>query len=474
MSFSLINHDQKPDVSALHPGAQSGQSSIRALLDRYRCGDRISRYFLRGNLARGVGYFRLENGSLYLGHNLGDSVGSPGKDEILVDLSKAGPGGIELPFDPDEIIENLRLERYCLNTAGLSSPLARGTWIRRGYYLLRPLLSVNARKHLQRIALRDWSERKFPSWPVDRTVEGALEKVLLSTMRVTGIETVPFIWFWPDGHSSCAMMTHDVETETGRRFCSELMDIDDAFGIKASFQVIPEERYVITNAYLDSIRSRGFEVVVHDWNHDGHLFRDRARFLVRAKQINRFAKEHNAKGFRAGMLYRNVDWFDAFELEYDMSIPNVAHLDPQRGGCCTVFPYFIGDILELPVTTTQDYSLFHILNQYSIGLWKQQCDLILEVNGMMSFIAHPDYLLERRARRIYECLLTYLADLRATRNVWIALPGDVNEWWRQRSQMMLVSENRRLRIMGPGCERARVAYARVEGDHLVYSLESSQ
>ena len=60
-----------------------------------------------------------------------------------------------------------------------------------------------------------------------------------------------------------------------------------------------------------------------------------------------------------------------------MSVPNVAHLEPQRGGCCTVMPYFIGDILELPLTTTQDYSLFHILGDYSIALWKQQIELIL-------------------------------------------------------------------------------------------------
>ena len=60
-------------------------------------------------------------------------------------------------------------------------------------------------------------------------------------------------------------------------------------------------------------------------------------------------------------MYREQQWFDAFEFSYDMSVPNVAHLEPQRGGCCTVMPYFVGDILELPLTTTQDYSLFHIL-----------------------------------------------------------------------------------------------------------------
>jgi hypothetical protein len=69
-------------------------------------------------------------------------------------------------------------------------------------------------------------------------------------------------------------------------------------------------------------------------------------------------------------VYRNLECFDAFRLDYDMSVPSVAHLDPQRGGCCTVMPYFIGDLVELPLTTTQDYSLFHILGDHSLDLWR--------------------------------------------------------------------------------------------------------
>ncbi len=80
-------------------------------------------------------------------------------------------------------------------------------------------------------------------------------------------------------------------------------------------------------------------------------------------------------------MYRDQEWFDALEFSYDMSVPNVAHLEPQRGGCCTVMPYFVGDILELPLTTIQDYSLFHILGDYSIDLWKEQIDLILRRTG---------------------------------------------------------------------------------------------
>ena len=86
------------------------------------------------------------------------------------------------------------------------------------------------------------------------------------------------------------------------------------------------------------------------------------------------AENTRAKGFRAGVLYRKQLWYDALDFEYDMSVPNVAHLDPQRGGCCTVMPYFLGNLLELPVTTTQDYCLFNILNDYSINLWERQIE----------------------------------------------------------------------------------------------------
>ena len=118
--------------------------------------------------------------------------------------------------------------------------------------------------------------------------------------------------------------------------------------------------------------SRGFEVNVHDLKHDGRLYADHREFLRRAERINNYVREFGAEGFRSGILYRNADWFDAFEFSYDMSIPNVAHLDPQRGGCCTVMPYFIGKIVELPLTCTQDYTLFNILEDYSIELWKKQ------------------------------------------------------------------------------------------------------
>jgi hypothetical protein len=377
---------------------------------------------------------------------------------------------IRLPFDFSEVIENLRLERYRHKIAPGRETLATSEAVRKVYYLLRDCFPVSFRRHLQRAYFRDWEKLPFPAWPVDCTVENLHKEFLRLLLERSSMKRVPFIWFWPEGASNCLMMTHDVETSTGRDFTTKLIDLDESYGIKASFQVIPEKRYEVSDEYVSEIRNRGFEFNVHDLNHDGRLYRERSEFLRRASRINGYVRQYNARGFRSGAMYRNQEWYEAFEFSYDMSVPNVAHLEPMRGGCCTVMPYFIGKIVELPLTTAQDYSLLHILNDGSIDLWKEQLALLKKSNGLMSFIVHPDYQIERHARNIYESLLAYLQAMIVREKIWSALPGEVDQWWRLRSQMKVESRGNKWEIVGPGKERARLAFAVLDGDRVRYEL----
>jgi hypothetical protein len=394
----------------------------------------------------------------------------------LYDASKdvhSGEHGIRLPFDVSEVIDNLRKERYAEASSSGQNGLLRHALLRKAYYAVRELLPVSVRRYFQRAYFTGWRELPFPRWPVDFTVETLHEDFLRFSMEAEGVQQIPFIWFWPEAARSCLMMTHDVETAVGRDFTPHLMDLDDSFGIKSSFQVVPEKRYEIPNDYVQEIRSRGFEFNIHDLNHDGFLFREHEEFCRRAKKINEFAHMYQARGFRSGAMYRNQAWYDAFEFSYDMSVPSVAHLEPQRGGCCTVMPYFVGKVLELPLTATQDYTLFHILNDYSLDLWKKQLDLIEERHGLMSFIAHPDYLIEQRAHRVYAALLDYLGEMVSQRNIWATLPGEVDRWWRARSQMKLVRCGEAWEIEGAGKERATVAFANLTSDGISYAFEKN-
>jgi hypothetical protein len=450
---------------------------IHPLVEYFRCPDHLAVLRTADALSPDPGYFKV-----------GDAIGfgrapvgstSMEVDHRVVDVSPlvtARPGLVTLPFDLGEVTANLRHERYPEAQRAVQQ-VSASSLTRLVYYLLRPALPVVIRKHLQRLHWKGWRDIAFPRWPVDVSVESLMRTSAGLVLEHGGVREFPFIWFWPDGAPGCAMMTHDVEGPSGAAFCSQLMDLDDRFRIPSSFQVVPDAQWSSrgsTRRLVEALKARGFEVNVHDLSHDGRLFRERERFLRHAATINARGREFGSRGFRSGAMYHRQDWLAALDISYDMSVPNVAHLEPQRGGCCTVMPYFIGHVLEIPLTAAQDYTVFHVLGDYSLQLWQEQIDTILEANGLISFIAHPDYLREPRALEVYTELLGVLDGLRRDRGLWIAPPAAIDKWWRARREMTLVRDGASWRVRGAGSERARVAWARLDGKRVVYDVGPSR
>ena len=441
-----------------------------AFVDYYCCSAIHARIGTLPGCSDAPGYFRFGEAVGY--GRLANERPAAAPTDSLPDASRSvtiGDGRLLLPFDLSEVATNLRQERYPQNGHSLLQKTTSGGLAQNLYYLVRPYLGVSVRKHLQKVRLRDWEKIPFPRWPMDRSVDLLMENAMALVIKAHG-GPVPFIWFWPDAAPACITLTHDVEGQAGLDRCDELMDLDDRYGIKSAFQLIPEGREQALHRAAGRIRQRGFEVNLHDLNHDGRLFADKDEFLRRAKRINDYAREFGCEGFRAGVMYRQQEWFDAFEFSYDMSVPSAAHLEPQRGGCCTVMPYFIGEILEIPLTTVQDYTLFHILNDYSTALWQRQIELVSRHHGLVSLITHPDYLVSHREQEVYVGLLQLLSDRRDREGLWVTLPGEINRWWRSRQKMALVRDRENWRIEGPDADRARVAYASLEGNRVVYTV----
>lgn len=455
------------DLSVSIVSAEDEMMLSQEVQDRYRCPEGFLDFRLSEELSPDAGYFQFGANTTCYGRS-SNRVHQAQLSSALCDVLPSvsvDKSQLVLPFDPSEVIDNLRLERYPSSQLG-----SYETVLKKIYYWFRPLTTRSLRKHIQRFRASDWQRIRFPRWPVDTTVENLCENLLLLSLQAKGVDRVPFVWFWPDGARGCVSMTHDVETLAGRDFCSQLLDIDDSFGIKASFQIVPEGQYPVTPEFLNQLRDRGFEVGVQDLNHDGRLFDDWEEFRRRAALINRYGQEYGAKGFRAAVLYRKPEWYQYLDFSFDMSIPNVAHLDPQRGGCCTVMPYFIGDVVELPLTTVQDYTLFHLLNERSIDLWKTQFETILAKNGLATFIVHPDYIIESDTRSVYECLLSWLCELRKREALWFALPREIDNWWRARNRMSVVPDGESWRIVGEGAERAVLAFAKAVDGEIAYDL----
>ena len=243
--------------------ATADSSTVAQLLKTRFCGlDLLATFEISKDLSAAQGYFCLGPETVCYGQCCGGRPSSR-VGGFLYDASqiiRSTADSIHLPFDPTQVVDNLRFERYVATTKGPARTVAvPGTdpecllW-----YTAPPPSSHQA--SLSKVIFSGLAKHPVSSWPVDLSVENVFERLLAASMQHRGIRKVPFIWFWPDGAPSCTIITHDVETRAGADFCPVLMDLNDSFGIKTSFQIVPENRYPASPAFLDSIRTRGFEL----------------------------------------------------------------------------------------------------------------------------------------------------------------------------------------------------------------------
>ena len=275
------------------PGVRSSPRDASQLLtELFRCPNDVADFELKGDLSQNNGFFRFGPNTVCYGQC---SSGAPAKSAAapLHDALKhlvTNSSSVQTPFDPVQVVDCLRHERYVDNSTNIDKAF------RSFYYAARPAMGPGVRKYIQRLYFRWRQKSPFSGWPVDTTVEEILERLLVCAMKSRNVTRLPFVWFWPDGAASCTTISHDVETNAGLQFCPQLMDLDDSFGVKSSFPLVPEERYTVSKSVLERIRGRGFEINVHDLNHDGYLFSDNERFLRRARRINQYARQFGRPG----------------------------------------------------------------------------------------------------------------------------------------------------------------------------------
>ncbi len=221
-----------------------------------------------------------------------------------------------------------------------------------------------------------------------------------------GSEQVPDDWSgWPGGKKFALVLTHDVEGQVGLARCQNLMQVERDFGFRSSFNFVPEGKYLVPDALREELAQDRFEVGVHDLKHDGRLFQSYRDFLGKATRINHYIDKWKAVGFRSGFMLHNLNWLHELNIEYDLSTFDTDPFEPQPEGRHTIFPFWIKRPLtsngagtrekgysELPYTLPQDSTLFLLLRERSIDIWKRKVDWIAERGGMMLLNTHPDYM----------------------------------------------------------------------------------
>ncbi|MEO5930583.1 MAG: hypothetical protein ABIR47_11675 [Candidatus Kapaibacterium sp.] len=323
----------------------------------------------------------------------------------------------------DEMLEAVLMERQ------FGEDHWRLSLAKRVYYgIVRPILPVSVRPLLRRLLLAPQKERLPLDWPIeDRYVRFQFE-MLRNVMEGAGARSTPYVGLWPDGKRYAFVLTHDIETARGQGFVRQVMELEERYGFRSCFNFVPED-YEVDLSLLDELRERGFEVGVHGLKHDGKLFRSQRSFQRRVGKINRYLKEWNATGFRAPFTHRHPEWMQMLNIEYDSSFFDTDPFETIPGGTMSIWPFMIGDFVELPYTLPQDHTLISTLGEKTPKLWLEKVDFIEQHGGLAMMITHPDYLLAPACFAIYE---EFLKKMSARTGYWHQLPGEVARWWKQR------------------------------------------
>ena len=332
------------------------------------------------------------------------------------------------------------------------SPAADSMFLNKLYFRLKPLIPRCARLAVRRWFVQHKRDRVGDIWPI-----------------MPGSDRAPEGWQgWPNEKTFAFVLTHDVESQEGLERVQQLAEMEMELGFRSSFNLIPEGRYTVTGQLRDWLTARGFEVGVHDLNHDGRLFSSQERFRLKAQRINNYLKGWDAVGFRSGYMLRNLDWIQDLNISYDACTFDTDPFEPQPDGVNTIFPFWVPrrreggspnsssdrivagrdsqrqvlnqprrGYVELPYTLPQDSTLFLMLREKTNDIWKQKLDWIAKNGGMALLNVHPDYLhLDETgphsglySYKHYRDFLEYV-NANYAGQFWHALPREVAHYYR--------------------------------------------
>ena len=249
------------------------------------------------------------------------------------------------------------------------------------YYSIKPLIPRSLQIAIRRKIVKKKYYRCRDIWPIDPK-SGAKPKNWKG---------------WPGEKKFAFILTHDVDTKIGHDRVLDLVRIEEKLGFRSSFNFVPE-RYKVSKDLRDILVAKGFEVGVHGLKHDGKLYQSKKIFDERTKKINKYLKEWGSVGFRSPAMHHNLEWIQNLDIEYDASTFDSDPFEPQSDGVRTIFPFFVKMLkdrdgyVELPYTLPQDFTLYVLMQEKSIKIWKNKIDWIAQVGGMALLNTHPDYM----------------------------------------------------------------------------------
>ena len=343
----------------------------------------------------------------------------------------AGPGAVRIPFDPEDALDRLVTER--------------GPEHVRPLYTFSPFEShwmpAALRWHLLRhdVHQRLLAPNAFPRWPSEPCAENIRTLVRDASIRAgTPAHQTPF---WPNGNIYAAALSHDVDSIDVWKSAlwKPFAELEEGHGLRSSWHICSNHMKWAEKA-VEELARRGHEIAWHGPRHDYRISwmpeRERASVIEKARP---FFSRFGVRGFRSPNYLRTSALFESLEgvFGYDSSsIDTAAEPFHPRAhtGCSTVFPFFRGNLLEMPITIPDSLTIRCLTGEDADTISAVQLaklEWIKSVGGMALAITHPERWLSLRpaAFTAYQRLVKYIAD---DAGAWKALPRDIEAWWRRR------------------------------------------
>jgi glycosyltransferase involved in cell wall biosynthesis/peptidoglycan/xylan/chitin deacetylase (PgdA/CDA1 family) len=292
------------------------------------------------------------------------------------------------------------------------------------YYFIKPFMPWRVRLALRRrrAAARRAAYRDV--WPIDQEAG-----------------KIPPGWpGWPEGKQFAFVLTHDVEGSKGLSRVPRLMDLEAKHGFRSSFNFVPEGEYVVAADLRAEITQKGFEIGAHGLEHDGKLYASKDEFAAKATRIREYLQKWNASGFRSPLMQHKLPWIHQLGVEYDASTFDTDPFEPEPDAVGTIFPFWVpgpdgSGFVELPYTLAQDFTLFVVLRETNIDIWKKKLDWVAERGGMALLNTHPDYMcFEGRPKKdefpvaLYEEFLSYAREKYGD-SMWAVNPRELSRFY---------------------------------------------
>src|SRR6266581_2191038 len=165
----MLSHPSKGVTLATKATTNTHKFMAQNLSEYFRIPNESLRSFQFDAPAGETGFFRFGPDIVCYGRCMSGRTSLSASDN-LYDTSRdvrLEENTIQLPFDPAQVIANLRNERYTARHRSNGNGIFTQVFGRKAYYTVRDHLPDWFRRQLQRAYFGDWQRVPFPRWPVD-------------------------------------------------------------------------------------------------------------------------------------------------------------------------------------------------------------------------------------------------------------------------------------------------------------------